>query len=196
MGRHLQYAWWVVGGNAKCQHLIKLSGSSTTATGLHFANCHPELHHVIKNLKVIIFTAACTMCQAASPHTSLSETRERHFAVYPVYTTYNVHGDWFDTVKPFDWICFCITAAETEMQVVFLPLKRSFWSWVFLKIMGSADPLEWWKVNESKFHSLACMARHCLTVPASSESVERLFSSVGLVKSDLRALRNFSTRQL
>jgi hypothetical protein len=37
-----------------------------------------------------------------------------------------------------------------------------------------------------QFPRLASMARQYLTVPASSASPERLFSSVGLVKSDLR----------
>ena len=54
------------------------------------------------------------------------------------------------------------------------------------QINGSEDALQWWKDNESKFRNLARMARQYLTVPASSASVERLFSSVGLVKSDLR----------
>ena len=54
------------------------------------------------------------------------------------------------------------------------------------QINGSEDALKWWKDNDSKFRNLARMARQYLAVPASSASVERLFSSVGLVKSDLR----------
>lgn len=54
------------------------------------------------------------------------------------------------------------------------------------QILATADALEWWKVHDSRFPSLARMARQYLAVPASSASVERLFSSVGLVKSDLR----------
>ena len=38
----------------------------------------------------------------------------------------------------------------------------------------------------SQFPRLACMTRQYLTVPDNSASFERLFSSVGLVKSDLR----------
>jgi hypothetical protein len=48
------------------------------------------------------------------------------------------------------------------------------------------DPLMWWKQHVQEFPRLARMARQHLTVPATSESPERLFSSVGLVKSDLR----------
>ena len=47
------------------------------------------------------------------------------------------------------------------------------------------DPLMWWKQHVQEFPRLARMARQHLTVPATSASPERLFSSVGLVKSDL-----------
>ena len=45
--------------------------------------------------------------------------------------------------------------------------------------------LQWWKVNESRFPRVALMARQYLGVPATSASPERLFSSVGLVKTDI-----------
>ena len=45
------------------------------------------------------------------------------------------------------------------------------------QVANDTDPLMWWR--------LARMTRQYLTVPASSTSPERLFSSVGLVKSDL-----------
>ena len=48
------------------------------------------------------------------------------------------------------------------------------------------DPLMWWKKHVQEFPRLGRMSRQHLTVPATSESPERLFSSVGLVKSDLR----------
>ncbi len=52
------------------------------------------------------------------------------------------------------------------------------------------DPLMWWKKHVQEFPHLVRMARQHLTVPATvpatSASPERLFSSVGLVKSDLR----------
>ena len=48
------------------------------------------------------------------------------------------------------------------------------------------DPLMWWKKHVQEFPHLSRMTRHHLTVPATSVSPERLFSSVGLVKSDLR----------
>ena len=48
------------------------------------------------------------------------------------------------------------------------------------------DPLMWWKQYVKEFLRLAGMVRQYLPVSASSASPERLFSSVGLVKSDLR----------
>jgi hypothetical protein len=46
------------------------------------------------------------------------------------------------------------------------------------------DPLMWWKQHVQEFPRLDRMTRQHLPVPATSP--ERLFSSVGLVKSDLR----------
>ena len=48
------------------------------------------------------------------------------------------------------------------------------------------DPLMWWKQHVQEFPHLVRMARQHLSVPATSASPERLFRSVGLVKSDLR----------
>ena len=48
------------------------------------------------------------------------------------------------------------------------------------------DPLMWWKQHVQEFPRLVRMARQHLVVPATSASPERLFNSVGLVKSDLR----------
>jgi integrase len=47
------------------------------------------------------------------------------------------------------------------------------------------DPLMWLKQHVQEFPRLPRMARRHLTVPATFASPERLFSSVGLVKSDL-----------
>jgi hypothetical protein len=47
------------------------------------------------------------------------------------------------------------------------------------------DPLMWWKQHVQEFQRLARMVRQHLAVPSTSASPERLFSSVGLVKSDL-----------
>ena len=53
------------------------------------------------------------------------------------------------------------------------------------QVANDTDPLMWWKQHQQEFPRLARMVRQYLSVPASSASPERLFSSVGLVKSDL-----------
>ena len=53
------------------------------------------------------------------------------------------------------------------------------------QVANDTDPLMWWKQHQEEFPRLARMTRQYLAVPASSASPERLFSSVGLVKSDL-----------
>ena len=50
------------------------------------------------------------------------------------------------------------------------------------------DPLMWWKQHVKEFPRLTRMTRQYLAVPATSVSPERLFSSVGLVKSDFRGI--------
>ena len=51
---------------------------------------------------------------------------------------------------------------------------------------GDTDPLMWWKQHVQEFPRLARMTSQYLAVPATSASPERLFSSAGLVKGDLR----------
>tara|TARA_B110000027_G_scaffold129065_1_gene150191 strand:- start:176 stop:1351 length:1176 start_codon:yes stop_codon:yes gene_type:complete len=48
------------------------------------------------------------------------------------------------------------------------------------------DALEWWKENASKFPNLSRMAKQYLGCPASSATVERLFSLVGIAFSQKR----------
>ncbi|KOO30194.1 zinc finger bed domain-containing protein 1-like protein [Chrysochromulina tobinii] len=48
------------------------------------------------------------------------------------------------------------------------------------------DALEWWETNAKKFPNLSAMARQYLGCPASSATVERLFSQVGLAFTDQR----------
>jgi hypothetical protein len=46
------------------------------------------------------------------------------------------------------------------------------------------DPLMWWRQDVQEFPLLSRMTRQHLAVPVTSVSPERLFISVGLVKSD------------
>lgn len=66
-------------------------------------------------------------------------------------------------------------------------IEEEFQSYLRVPAIDAEDNvLKWWQQHEGRFPRLAKMARQYLAVPASSASVERLFSSVGLVKSDLR----------
>jgi hypothetical protein len=58
---------------------------------------------------------------------------------------------------------------------------------------GSALSDLWWNQHVQEFPRLTRMTRQHLAVPATSESPERLFSSVGFVKSDLRGRLLVST---
>lgn len=51
----------------------------------------------------------------------------------------------------------------------------------------SESPLNFWEVNEKKFPSLAKLAQRYLAIPASSGSVERLFSLAGVISTARRA---------
>jgi hypothetical protein len=55
------------------------------------------------------------------------------------------------------------------------------------------DALDWWKANAKKFPNLSVMARQYLGCPASSASVERLFSLVGICFGDKRQRATSST---
>lgn len=50
-----------------------------------------------------------------------------------------------------------------------------------------ADPLQWWRENESRFPVLAFLAKRYLCIPASSAPSERLFSKLNIVVSKRRA---------
>jgi hypothetical protein len=67
------------------------------------------------------------------------------------------------------------TASQTK--------RRQDYSFYFT--IGSVKRMQW-KKHVQEFPHLARMVRQHLAVPATSASPERLFSSVGLVKSDLR----------
>ena len=54
------------------------------------------------------------------------------------------------------------------------------------QVANDTDPLMWWKQHQQEFPRLARMTRQYLAVHASSSSPDRLFTSVGLVKSDCR----------
>ena len=60
-------------------------------------------------------------------------------------------------------------------------------------VIARCNPLVWWQQNENRFSHIAKMARQYLGVPATSASVERVFSGVGLTFADLRKNMKDST---
>ena len=67
-------------------------------------------------------------------------------------------------------------SGETEVNA-YMPVQL---------VSNDTDPLMGLKKHQQEFPRLARMTRQYLAVPATSASPERHFSSVGLVKSDLR----------
>jgi hypothetical protein len=57
------------------------------------------------------------------------------------------------------------------------------------------EPLGWWKAHEKVFPTLSRMAKDYLAIPASSTSVERLFSSSGSVCTNERGRLNETSIQ-
>jgi len=54
-------------------------------------------------------------------------------------------------------------------------------------IPNDKNPLQWWKENETKFPTLAVVAKSYLAAPAISTPSERLFSAAGTIVSKKRA---------
>ena len=44
-----------------------------------------------------------------------------------------------------------------------------------------SSPLSWWQKNESRFPNISKVARHLLSIPASTAELERMFSRAGVV---------------
>ena len=50
-----------------------------------------------------------------------------------------------------------------------------------------ANPLQWWRLNQTRFPRLACLAERYLAIQATSAPSERLFSAAGLTIAKDRA---------
>ncbi|KDN47307.1 hypothetical protein RSAG8_03786, partial [Rhizoctonia solani AG-8 WAC10335] len=58
---------------------------------------------------------------------------------------------------------------------------------------NGTSTLNWWEIHHLHFPTVAHMARDFLCIPASSVSVERLFSSCKLTRTDVRSSMSFET---
>ena len=71
-----------------------------------------------------------------------------------------------------------------------------------IKYKTEWDAIDWWKEHSSEFPNLAVMARQYLGCPATSATVERLFSKVGIAfaakrkSSDAKTLEDIAFAQL
>ena len=74
-------------------------------------------------------------------------------------------------------------AAQNELEE-YLKLEQ---------VSSKVNPCDWWKEKKDVFPNLEVMARQYLGAPASSASVERLFSSVGVAFSDKRKSAHSAT---
>jgi len=70
-------------------------------------------------------------------------------------------------------------APHTDELAAYLALPQ-------IEVETEWDALAWWEKNAKKFPNLSVMARQYLGCPASSATVERLFSQVGIAFSDRR----------
>ena len=82
--------------------------------------------------------------------------------------------------------CYIASATHVAFQST-LPKRCELTRFKALpQLDEDVDPLAWMLKDGSLFPSIQCVARDVLCVPASSASVERLFSRSGLTCTDLR----------
>jgi hypothetical protein len=149
-----------VGGHVECKKTITMPNGDTQGVLQHFGRCHPALNLKIRALNL-------TPSAAKNP---------------PNFMTL-LNQDVPEVVARQNPIIQSLDRALTRGDKLFTELNAYM---RVQQVVNDTDPLMWWKQHQEEFPRLARMTRQYLTVPASSASPERLFSSVGLVKSDLR----------
>jgi len=75
--------------------------------------------------------------------------------------------------------------AELKKFLSTVPMDRGKKDTTTKKFVHS-DPLDWWKIHETKFPNLGVLARKFLAIQASSAPSERIFSQASLLISDKR----------
>ena len=151
-----------VGGHVECKKTITMPNGGTQGVLHHFGRCHPVL-----NLKIRVLNLTPS---------------------YMDHTQGEVNDTEVQVPKPSvldDLLGVSSTSMDVDPSSVNGETELNAYMRV-QQVTNDTDPLIWWKQHQEEFPRLARMARQYLAVPASSASPERLFSSVGLVKSDLR----------
>ena len=151
-----------VGGHVECKKTITMPNGGTQGVLQHFGRCHPVL-----NLKIRVLNLTPSYMDHTQGEVNDAEAQVPKPSVLD--DLLGVSSTSMD-VDPSS------VNGETELNA-YMRVQQ---------VANDTDPLMWWKQHQEEFPRLARMARQYLSVPDSSASPERLFSSVGLVKSDLR----------
>ena len=71
-------------------------------------------------------------------------------------------------------IIFGKTEVKTNITVI-----EEFKKYLNISVNLSSDPINWWKTNQNDFPRLAKLAKKYLSIPSTSVSSERIFSTAG-----------------
>lgn len=131
------------------------------------------LHHRLKGLEFLrsdnerncVWAHIVSLVEKEKRHTDDSTQEAEQKPTQTTYSIYQYYSKYVGAPKN------ALTSAEEEV--------RAYQS----EESQLEDPLQWWKLNQKRFPRLAWLARDYLAVPASSATVERIFSRAGNVQS-------------
>jgi len=86
-----------------------------------------------------------------------------------------------------DLVSFLTEDDDTDQQPDQPSIEQQITAYYTQPTTAATDPLVFWKAAATTCPSLAALARRLLAIPGSSVPCERLFSTAGLIVTDLRA---------